>query len=267
MVSEADEVRSTRERWVVGPSEVDAEGVLGAAALVSRATTVASSLIDRSQVTAVSIDELTLLSPVRVGVTLVITAALEHDAGDDQVVSVVVRRGEVGARGGVAALGVLKFARLRNRRSLGASVSASLLHTARQGASVGATPVESTFRSEAGPTALANGLLLGRVYELALVSAQGFAGAPAVLASVQSLSVLAPLRQGQALRVQCSVVHAEGTRVTVLSHVVDDDTDRDVLCALTSFRSSQAVSRVRAVTDDGRVLTGEFARMRVQQAS
>jgi hypothetical protein len=138
----------------------------------------------------------------------------------------------------VAVLGILRFAVLAS--GWAPSQATSLLqHTARRGAGLGLTPVEARFRSDAAPDALAKGSLVAWVQETSLVSAQGFARGSVELEVVHAMSVLAPAR------LQCSVVHAEGGRVTVLSHLTDDGSGADVLCALTSFRGSRLFERSR----------------------
>lgn len=193
-------------------------------------------------------------------------AALEREQAGQRVVSVVIRHGEPGAQGGIAAVGVLKFAVLTEAWQP-TPASRSLHSTARRGAALGLTPVEASFRVTAGPGALSNLDLIRRVQETSLVSAQGFARHPVAFDAIHALSVLGPTHPGQALRLQCSVVFSEGGLVTVLSRISDEKAQRDVLCALVSFNSRGRVPVLRPSTAAGREVSQDIARLHLKAAS
>ena len=239
--------RSTRVRWTVRADEVSSDGVLAPSALVARMVNEAR-LVVSTPPTSVSVEELKVLSPVRAGSDLVITCALERERDEGAVISVAARRGEAGAQGGLAAVGVLHF---------NAGESASWLTAAGGGASLGATPVEARFKARAGALSAD---VLGRVHELALVSAQGFVGGPVRFEVVHSLTTLAAIEPAHWLQLHCSVVHAEGARLAVLSHLVDLDAEVDVSCALMSFLSARPVPTFRPGSHEGRVLFHEVGR-------
>ena len=258
---------SVRQGWKISAAEVGPDGLLGPTALVTRAVAAAASLVgEQETLTAVSIEDLKIVSPVHAGAELVFTAALEREQAGQRVVSVVIRHGEPGAQGGIAAVGVLKFAVLTEtwKPTL---ASRSLHSTARRGAALGLTPVEASFRVTAGPGALSNLDLIRRVQETSLVSAQGFARHPVAFDAIHGLSVLGQTHPGQALRLQCSVVFAEGGLVTVLSRISDEKTQHDVLCALVSFNSRGRVPALRPSTAAGREVSQDIARLHLKAAS
>lgn len=210
--------RSSRTAWCVSPLEVGRDGLLGPSALISRAVDVASAMTDAPP-SAVAIHDLKVVAPVRAGDELLVTAALEREDALASVVSVVMRAGERS----VVALGTLRLQR----------AAPEACGRARGDVATGKTLVEALFRAD---RAEALGGTAGRwLQDTALVSAQGFAG-PAAFDAVVALTVLGKVEVGQALSLQCSVVHAEASRVTVLTHVRDELSGSDVLCALTSWR-------------------------------
>jgi hypothetical protein len=259
--------RSARHLWKISPRELGPDGLLGAPVLISHVIAAAATVVGAGErLGAVSIEDLQVVSAVRAGAELVVTTALEREEAGQLVVSVVLRHGALGAGGGIAVVGVLRFAVLTQEWR--PTPAATLLHaTARRGASYGLTPVAASFPVKAGPNALSGRDLVARVHETSLVSAQGFAGHPVTFEAVRSLSVLAPVHLGQALRLRCSVVHAADARVTVLSLLQDEVTRQDVLCALTSFRSSGRVPVLRPVSPEGRALSRDVARLHLRAAS
>jgi hypothetical protein len=223
-------VRAGREQWLVDANEVGWDGLLAPSVLVSRAIASAQRLAEPvASLSAVSIEHFEVVAPIREGAQLVVTTALERERADLVLVSVVIRKGEAGRGGGVAALGTLRLERT-------SSVSQAL-----RGVAQGSSPIELRF-----PARLAEGALFGRVHEASLVSAQGFIGGPVAFVGVPSLSLLAPEIAGHTLVARCSVVHAGGTRLVVLGQVVDEDDGRDVLCSLLEFRSSARTRAGRA---------------------
>lgn len=208
---------SRRTAWRVSRQDVGPDGLLGPAALISRAVQEASAMTEAAS--SVAIEDLEVLAAVRAGDELLVTAGLEREDAGVTVVSVVMRAGERN----VVALGTLRFHRAAKEAR----------HRALADALAGKTPVEAHFRADR--TAALDGAVGRWLQDTALVSAQGFAG-PATFEAVVALTVLGPVAVGQALSLQCSVVRAEATRVTVLSHVRDELSGGEVLCALTSWR-------------------------------
>ena len=97
--------------------------------------------------------------------------------------------------------------------------------------------MHATFKAKLkGDDLLLAGNLVPWVHASALVSAQGFAAGPVALSEIPSLSVLGPVRSDESLTLSCSVVKASGTQLTVLTVVRSDNRQRDVLCAVSTFK-------------------------------
>lgn len=176
-----------------------------------------------------SLQKLEVLAPVLDGERLIVTAALEPSRDGSFPVSLVVRRRR-GAPGAVVIAGVLRFSSEADRLEPTQAQHARL-------ARGGAAPMEATFHAKLkGDDLLLAGNLVPWVHASALVSAQGFAAGPVVLSEIPSLSVLGPVRADEQLTLSCSVVKASGTQLTVLSVVRSEARQRDVLCAVSTFR-------------------------------
>ncbi len=179
---------------------------------------------------AADVERLRVFAPLHAGDRLVVTAALEPVRHQRHAVSVVVRK-----KTSVVSAGVLTFVDASAPLRWASGASSNRL---RSGARDGKAPVETTFHARTkGADWVLDGNPLEWVHASALLSAQGFVGGPAEFVGVQGLSRLGPVTAGEALVLQCSVVHSVNDVVSVLSHVRSAGTSRDVLWAVSSFRS------------------------------
>lgn len=202
------------------------------AMLLERLGGIAAEVVERrvsTPVIAADVERLQVFEEVRAGDLLVVTAALEPARYRRHAVSVVVRKGQR-----VIIAGVVTFVALGEpSRS-----SAAQQNRARSSARDGKALVETTFHARTtGDDWLLNGNPLAWVHASAVLSAQGFIGGPADFVGLQGISRLGPVVAGEALTLQCSVVHAANDVVSVLAHVRTELERRDVLWAVTSFRA------------------------------
>ncbi|MGV3622026.1 MAG: hypothetical protein ACO1OB_14485 [Archangium sp.] len=221
---------AARHEWDVVMDSAHPERGLDPAVLLEKIGAVATSLareVIGDSAVATSLDKLEVLGVVSAGERLIVTAAVEPSRDGVLPVSLVARRRR-GAPGAVVLVGVLRF-----------TVALGEVPTDQQNARLlrgGATPMVTSFRAQVPreDVLLGGGNLVPWVHASSLVSAQGFAGGPVALAEVQSLSVLAPVKAGETLTLECSVVRSSGDKVTVLSLVRSEV--REVLAAVTTFK-------------------------------
>ena len=220
-----------RHEWDVVLDGKQEQG-LNPAVLLNQVGELAGALAKEAAGAAVfvtSVHKLEVLAPVLDGERLIVTAALEPSRDGAFPVSLVVRRRR-GAPGAVVIAGVIRFSPEGDRLVPG---DAQQLRLARGGAA----PMETTFKARLkGDDLLLAGNLVPWVHASALVSAQGFAAGPVALLEIPSLSLLAPVHSDEPLTLSCSVVKASGAQVTVLTVVRSDERNRDVLCAVSTFK-------------------------------
>lgn len=225
---------AARHEWDVVMDSSHPERGLDPALLLEKVGAVASSLAREAigaSAVATSLDKLEVLGTVSAGERLIVTAAVEPSRDGALPVSLVARRRR-GAPGAIVIAGVLRFT-ADAQRAPGDAQNERLVRG-------GATPMVTSFRARVpGDDVLLAGNVVPWVHASSLVSAQGFAGGPVALAEVQSLSVLGPVKAGETLTLQCSVVRSSGDKVTVLSLVRSDAHRRDVLAAVTTFKVRQ----------------------------
>lgn len=231
LVESSKNAVSERHEWDVVLDGKQEQG-LNPAVLLNHVGELARALAGEAAgapVYATSVQRLEVLAQVLDGERLIVTAALEPSRDGAFPVSLVVRRRR-GLPGAVVIAGVLRFSPEADRL---VPADAQHLRLMRGGAA----PMQVTFKAQLkGDDLLLAGNLVPWVHASALVSAQGFAASPVVLAELPSLSLLAPVHSDEALTLSCSVVKASGNQLTVLSVVHSEERHRAVLCAVSTFR-------------------------------
>jgi len=223
---------ASRHEWDVVFDAEHPERGLDPSELLHQVGVVAASLAADAAgapVFATSVEKLEVLAPVVGGERLIVTAALEAPRDGAIPVSLVARRRR-GSPGAVVIAGVLRFTVAADTARPADAQHSRLING-------GASPMHTTFKAKLeGSDLLLAGNLVPWVHASALVSAQGFAGGPVVLAELESLSVLGPVKRHEPLTLSCSVVRASGSLISVLSLVRSDERQRDVLCAMSTFK-------------------------------
>ena len=178
---------------------------------------------------ATGVERLQVFDEVRAGDELLITAALEPERHRRQSVSIVVRKDRQ-----VLVAGVVTFVPADAPEAW----SPAQRHRVRSGAHSGKSLVETVFHARAASDDwLLRGNPLEWVHASAVLSAQGYIGGPADFIGLQAVSRLGPVAAGEALVLQCSVVHVDQAVVSVLSHVRTELERKEVLWAISSFRA------------------------------
>ncbi len=231
LVESAKNAVSERHEWDVVLDGRQKQG-LNPAVLLNHVGELAAALAREAAgapVFVTSVTKLEVLAPVLDGERLIATAALEPSRDGGFPVSLVVRRRR-GAPGAVVIAGVLRFSSEADRWAVADEQHVRLLRG-------GASPMQATFKARLkGDDLLLAGNLVPWVHASALVSAQGFAGAPVVLCEMPSLSLLAKVHSDEPLTLSCSVVRASGSLLTVLSVVRSEECRRDVVYAVSTFK-------------------------------
>jgi hypothetical protein len=218
---------AARHEWVVS-----AGGPLDPAELVERLGAVASALVRGFAGVAVrstGIEHLTILSSVGPGERLAATLAIEQPlrGAGRWPVSIVVRR--VVAASPLAVVGVLVFVRDDAAREG--------VQGARGEGARGQAVVTASFHASQGHDWLLDGNLLPWVQASALLSAQGFHGAPLRARGFEAVSVRGQISGGERLALVCSVVREAGGVLSVLCEVRSEALGHDVLWAVSCFEN------------------------------
>jgi hypothetical protein len=175
-------------------------------------------------------------------------SGLRDEQSAHAAVTVAIRRGALAAQAGSAWGGCFSL-EMGCEHGNPSSSSSLLLDTSRRGSNDGQTPVAALFQVPPESDILSS--LLVRVQETALVSAQGYVGRPVRFSAFRSYTKLHGHASGQALQLGCSVAQGAGSRVVVLSHIVNETMGTEVGCAVTFFEAVDHSLSVRPTTLSG----------------